>query len=89
MSDDDVEAQRRAIQQQQFTVAEMQRVHERDVFVKQQLAQRLAHSVLENLELMAIAQELQDDLSGLREGEAMLAAEQLLNPPPGPPPTDG
>lgn len=81
------EAQRSAIQQQpEFTVREMQRVHQRDVFVKQQLAQRLVHSVLENLELMAIAQEMQDDLAALREGEAMLAADQHLNPPPGPSP---
>lgn len=49
-----------------FTINEMQRMHNRDVFVKHQLSGRVAALVMENMELMAIIEELQRDLTEVR-----------------------
>ena len=58
-------------QREQFTVLEMQRVHQRDVFVKQALTERITALLLENLELMAIVTELQDTLAELQKGSTI------------------
>jgi len=50
-----------------LTLEEMRRVHERDVRVKQRLADRIAVLTLENTELIGIVEELQSELVALKD----------------------
>ena len=53
---------------------DLMRVINRDRYVKDELAGRVAALVKENLELMSIIQEIQGDLADLRQGQQLLDA---------------
>ena len=55
------------------------RIINRDRFVKSELSNRVGALVKENLELMSIIQELQEDLSVVRQSEATLLATNTGN----------
>ena len=65
------------VQPPNFTPDEMNRNMARKVFAMQVLADRVAGLTLENVELMAIIQELQTDLAVARQTLA-----QLMTPSP-------
>jgi len=53
----------------EFSPEELHRLIARDRWVKQMLNERCASLLLENVELMAIVQELQQELSELRQSQ--------------------
>ena len=56
------------------SVADLGRAINRDRFVKDELAGRVAALVKENLELLSIIKELQQDLADIRQGQELLNA---------------
>jgi len=58
-----------------LTLEEMRRVHERDVRVKQRLADRIAVLTLENTELIGIVEELQSELVALKDSPVPAAPQ--------------
>ena len=70
----------------QFSNDEWNRMHMRDNYVKRNMAERISALLMENLELMAIVQEMQGTIASLQEGAAIVNAEQLLRTGPEPPP---
>jgi hypothetical protein len=63
----------------ELTREDLLRVVQRDRFVKGEMASRIAALVQENLDLVAIVQELQQDLADVRQSEAMLFAANTTN----------
>jgi PP-loop superfamily ATP-utilizing enzyme len=57
---------------EEFSREDLLRILHRDRFVKEQLSGRVASLMHENLELMAIVQELQQTLVDLRESATVL-----------------
>ena len=62
-----------------LTREDLVRVVQRDRFIKEQLSARIASVMHENVELVAIIQELQQDLGSLREGQATLMSDMASN----------
>jgi len=50
-----------------ITIADLQKVIARDRFIKNTMAERIAALLLENMELLAIVQELQGDVKALTQ----------------------
>lgn len=66
---------------EELSQSDLRRIITRDRFVKGEMSSRIAALVQENLDLVAIINELQQDLADVRQSEAMLFAANTADIP--------